>query len=58
LDNLRKLPLQLTNQAHELEIVPYENLIHLITNQLSKRGGFIARAQPGVRGTEQQWMRV
>ncbi len=58
LDDLRKLPLQLTNQAHELEIVPYENLIHLITNQLSKRGGFIARAQPGVQGTEQQWMRV
>lgn len=45
---LRKLPLQLTNQSHELEIVPYEHLIHLITNQLSKRGGLMPRPQQGM----------
>jgi hypothetical protein len=56
LEALRKLPMQLTNQSHELEIVPYETLTHLIINQLSKRGGLIVRAQQRTHTGAQQWV--
>lgn len=36
---LRTAPLQLTNQAHELEIVPYERLVRLMAVALAKRKG-------------------
>lgn len=36
---LHKLPLQLTNQVHELEIIPYEHLVQLISSQLINRYG-------------------
>ena len=39
LDELRTAPLQLTNQAHELEIVPYERLVRLMAEALVKRKG-------------------
>lgn len=39
LAELRKAPLQLSNQAHELEIVPYEHLIRAIARHLNQRWG-------------------
>jgi len=39
LAEMRASPLQLTNQAHELEIVPYEQLVHAIANHLNRRWG-------------------
>jgi NifU-like protein involved in Fe-S cluster formation len=36
---LRTVPLQITNQAHELEIVPYERLVRLMAESLVKRKG-------------------
>jgi hypothetical protein len=36
---LRTAPLQLTNQAHELEIVPYERLVRFMAEALVKRKG-------------------
>jgi hypothetical protein len=39
LHELRTAPLQLTNQAHELEIVPYERLVRLMAEALVKRKG-------------------
>jgi hypothetical protein len=39
LTELRTAPLQLTNQAHELEIVPYERLVRLMAEALAKRKG-------------------
>jgi len=38
LETLRNLPLQSTNQAHELEIIPFEHLVALIAGQFDKRG--------------------
>jgi hypothetical protein len=39
LEELRTAPLQITNQAHELEIVPYERLVFLMSEVLDKRRG-------------------
>lgn len=39
LAEMRRAPLQLSNQAHELEIVPYEQLIHAIASHLNRRWG-------------------
>ncbi len=39
LSEMHKSPLQLSNQAHELEIVPYEHLVHAIAGQLNRRRG-------------------
>ncbi|MBN8679760.1 MAG: hypothetical protein J0M29_16150 [Chitinophagales bacterium] len=39
LAELRAAPLQLSNQAHELEIVPYEHLIRAIARHLNRRWG-------------------
>lgn len=39
LEELRTAPLQLTNQAHELEVVPYERLVILMSEVLIKRRG-------------------
>jgi NifU-like protein involved in Fe-S cluster formation len=39
LKELRTVPLQLTNQAHELEIVPYEKLVRMIAEAMLKRKG-------------------
>ncbi len=39
LAEMRAAPLQLTNQAHELEIVPYEQLVHAIASHLNQRWG-------------------
>lgn len=46
LNALQKLPLQLTNQVHELEIVPYEHLVQLISNQLVSRHGLPVSLPP------------
>jgi len=37
LAEMRTAPLQISNQAHELEIVPYEQLVFAIAGQLNKR---------------------
>ena len=37
LAEIRTAPLQLSNQAHELEIVPYEQLVYAIAGQLKRR---------------------
>lgn len=39
LAEMRRSPLQLSNQAHELEIVPYEQLVRAIANHLMRRWG-------------------
>jgi hypothetical protein len=39
LAEMRAAPLQLSNQAHELEIVPYEQLVQAIATQLNRRWG-------------------
>ena len=39
MNELKTAPLQLTNQAHELEIVPYERLVRLMAEALAKRKG-------------------
>ncbi|MDO8368615.1 MAG: hypothetical protein Q7T20_17585 [Saprospiraceae bacterium] len=39
LAEMRVAPLQFSNQAHELEIVPYEHLVHAIAAQLKQRWG-------------------
>lgn len=39
LAEMRRSPLQLSNQAHELEIVPYEQLVRAIANHLKRRWG-------------------
>lgn len=41
---LGKAPLQLTNQSHELEIVPYESLVRLIAEALKPKRGATALA--------------
>lgn len=46
LEELRKAPLQLVNQAHELEIVPYEKLIQL----LAQTAGVCWTANPVEKG--------
>ncbi len=46
LAEMRASPLQLSNQAHELEIVPYEHLVHAIAAQLSRRFSRNADIQP------------
>lgn len=37
LAEIRRAPLQISNQAHELEIVPYEQLVYAIAGQLNER---------------------
>ncbi len=37
LEELRKAPLQLSNQSHELEIIPYEALVRLLTDSMRAR---------------------
>jgi hypothetical protein len=54
LEELRKAPLQLSNQSHELEIIPYEALVRLLTDSMRARrtrtvGGKDNRL-PGFRG--------
>ena len=39
LEELQKAPLQMSNQAHELEIVPYERLVRLLSEALRRRNG-------------------
>lgn len=45
-DHLRKLPLRFADQAHELEIIPYEKLLELIANQLLKSSRAQQRKTP------------
>ncbi len=55
-DELRLAPLQFTNQAHELEIVPYERLVRLLAEALEKRkgrglgGAFVQKLERAVGG--------
>ncbi len=50
LAEMRSSPLQLSNQAYELEIVPYEHLVHAIAAHLNWRWG--------VKGELPGWLRV
>ncbi|MBU6341755.1 MAG: hypothetical protein KGS48_09700 [Bacteroidetes bacterium] len=49
MEALQRLPLQLTNQAYELELVPYEHLVQLLAKRLSRRGGGLQQAQPDLQ---------
>jgi len=49
LAEMRAAPLQLSNQAHELEIVPYEQLVQAIATQLNRRWGQKMEHLPGQR---------
>jgi len=56
MDELRTAPLQFTNQAHELEIVPYERLVRLLAEALEHRkgrglgGAFVLKLERAVGG--------
>lgn len=49
LSEMRKTPLQLSSQAHELEIVPYEHLIYAIAGRLYQRRGGNPVLMEGIR---------
>ena len=52
LAEMRQAPLQLSNQAHELEIVPYEQLVHAIAAQLNQRWGNKSETPAWLRNNE------
>lgn len=52
LAEMRQAPLQLSNQAHELEIVPYEQLVHAIAAQLNQRWAHKSETPAWLRNNE------